>query len=195
MKNKMFDIAKQKDDGKFAKMGMRDFIATWFNMDYYSPCLLEIVDTYLECIDNISFDDYIYGLYAGGKPLILTRQILETKYKDLLYVSDDLEIIADLFMYLYDKEFYIDKQSDCLWSTNYHDFNRKKLNFIGIAMEYERLCTLHSNEILSWSDIDTLIECLIEYGYDIEKDYEIRTNDIYETASNIEERLEEVFYL
>ena len=45
------------------------------------------------------------------------------------------------------------------------------------------------------NDIDSLIDCLIEYGYDIEKDYDIRTNDVYETASNIEERLQEVFLL
>lgn len=195
MSKTMIEIAKAKDDGRFAKMGMRDYIAKWFNMDYNSPCLLEIVDTYLECIDNISFDKYVYGLYLGGRPVILTNEDLQTSYQDLLHVSNDLEKIADLFMYLYDKEFYVDKISNCLWSTNYTDFNRKKLNFLGIAMEYKRLCTLHEKEMLDWYDIDSLIECLIEYGYDIEKDYDIRTNDVYETASNIEERLQEVFLL
>ena len=93
MSKTMIEIAKAKDDGSFAKMGMRDYIATWFNIDYNSPCLLEIVDTYLECIDNISFDKYVYGLYLGGRPFIITRQDLETSYKDLLHVSDDLEVV------------------------------------------------------------------------------------------------------
>ena len=196
MTNKMFNIAKEKDtDGKFAKLGMREYVATWFNININAPAVLEIVDTYLECIDAVDLDTWIYGLYHGGKPTILKREDLETSYKDLLHVSDDLEVIVDLFMYLYDKEFYVDKISDCIWSTNYTEFNRKKLNFLGVAMEYERLCTLHSKEMISQYDIDSLIECLIEYGYDIEKDYNIRTSDVYETASNIEERLREVFLL
>ena len=191
----MIEVAKKKDNGTFAKMGMRDFLGNWFDLDYNSPCLIEIIDTYLECIDDISFEDYVFGLYSGGKPMILTKKDLKKSYKDLLYVSDNLEIIADLFMYLYDEEFFVDKISDCIWSTSYNAFERKKLNFIGIAMEYERLCTLHEKEMLNWCDIDSLIECLIEYGYNIEKDYKIRTNDIYETALNIEERLKEIFLL
>ena len=191
----MIEVAKAKDNGVFAKLGMRTYIAQYFNVPITAPCVLEIVDTYLECIDNIGFDRYIYGLYSGGRPVILTREELQKEYKDLLDVSDDLETVIDLFMYLYDKEFYADLKSDCIYCTNFKDFKRKPLNYVGIAMEFERLCVLHEKEMLTWYDIDSLIECLIEYGYDIEKDYDIRTNDVYETASNIEERLQEVFLL
>lgn len=197
MSKTMIEIAKQKDDGSFAKMGMRQYCADWFNVPYMSECTEYIVDTYLECIDEDDFDTWIKGLSTKhNRPFIIKREELEHSYKDLLQVSDDLNIIVDLFMYLYDKEFFVDELTDCIYSTDYtHDYNRKKLNFIGIAMEYERLCTLHSKEMLSWYDIDSLVDCLIEYGYDIEKDYDIRTNDVYETALNIEERLQEVFLL
>ena len=62
-------------------------------------------------------------------------------------------------------------------------------------MEFERLCTKHNLELLTWHDIDVMVEILSEYGYDIEKDYKYRTNDVFETASNIEERLETIFPL
>ena len=191
----MIEIAKEKDDGTFAKLGMKKYTANWFNVDINAPCVTEIIDTYLECIDNIDYDKYVYGLYSGGRPIILTREVLQKEYKDLLDVSDDLETIIDLFMYLYEKEFYADLISDCIYCTNFKDFERKPLNYVGIAMEFERLCVLHEKEMLSWSDIDSLVECLFEYGYDIEKDYEYRTNDVYETAYIIEERLNQIFAL
>lgn len=197
MKNKMFNIAKEKDDGKFAKLGMKEYVATWFDIDINAPAVLQIVDTYLEYVDTISFDTWINGLCYETKPIILKRDDLEASYKDLLYVSDNLEVIADLFMYLYDEKFYVDEISDCIWSTSYAGFDRgrKKLDFISIAMEYERLYTLASIEILCWHDVYTLIDCLNEYGYNM-KDYDVISgNDVYETAYNIQERLEEVFLL
>lgn len=198
MPTTMIEIAKQKDDGSFAKMGMRQYCADWFNVPYMSKCTEYIVDTYLECIDEDDFDTWIKGLSAKhNRPFIIKREELEHSYKDLLQVSDDLNIIVDLFMYLYDKEFFVDELTDCIYSTDYrHDYNRKRLNFIGIAMEYERLCTLHQHTILDWKDIDTMVNVLNDYGYDIEADYKYRVkDDIYETAQNIEERLSQIFGL
>lgn len=196
MTQTMIEIAKEKDNGTFAKTGMRWAVSQYFNIDMNAPCVTEIVDTYLECIDNISFDKYLYGLHSGGRPVILTRKTLQKNYRDLLQVSDDLDTIVDLFMYLYDEEFYIDVISDCIFSTNLKELiGRQKLNFTGIAMEYERLCLLHEKELLTWEDIDSIVVILKAYGYDIDKDYKYRTADIYETASNIEERLNQIFGL
>lgn len=195
MTSTMIEIAKEKDNGVFAKLGMRTYVAQYFNVPITAPCVLEIVDTYLECIDNIDFDKYVYGLYSRGRPIILTRDTLQSLYSDLLNVSDDLETIVDLFMYLYDKEFWIDYQSDCIYSTNFKDFDRCKLNYVGICMEYERLCTIYEFTELTWKDIDSMVQIMNEYGYDIEKDYDYRTDDIYKTADNIIERLQQIFYL
>ena len=113
----------------------------------------------------------------------------------LYYINIRNEYITDLFMYLYDEEFYIDTITDCIYSTNFKDTDRIKLNFTGIAMEYERLCVLCENKILSSDKLDTIIECITLYGYDIERDYKYQSDDIYETASNIIERLNQVFGL
>lgn len=59
MSKTMIKIAKQKDDGSFAKMGMMQYCADWFNVPCMSKCTEYIVDTYLECIDEDSFDTWL----------------------------------------------------------------------------------------------------------------------------------------
>ena len=118
MSETMIEIAKEKDDGRFAKLGMRVYLAAWFDIDQNSPCIIEIIDYYLKHIDNISFDKYVYGLSGKGCPLIIKRKDLESDYKDLLSRSSDLEVIADLFLESYNQKLYVDKISDCLYSPN-----------------------------------------------------------------------------
>ena len=195
---KMFEIAKEKDNGEFAKIGMKQYIAKQFDVDIDLPCVEEIVDTYLEFVGNISFDKYVNGLYQNGRPVILTRETLQNEYKDLLKVSDDLETIADLFIYLYDEEVYVDKTSDCIYSTNFKDCggNRTELNFMGISMMFERLYLLYEIQILNWEDIDYIVESLFRYGYYIKADYEeYDTENVYETGGNIQKRLSKIFGL
>lgn len=195
MTDKMFDIAKKKDDGRFAKLGMRDYCSTWFGIkNVNAKSVNYIVDTYLECIDDIEFDTWIMGTHKDSRPIILTRTDLECHFADLLSYSNELEAIINLFMYLYDQEFWIDEANDCIYCTEYTLKARHRLSYVGIAMEYEKLCTMHENELLTWEYIDSVVEILNEYGYDIKKDYKFKTFDLYETASNIEERLQEIFF-
>ena len=196
--NKMFDIAKEKDNGIFAKYGMREYCSGWFGVgNSTAKSVNYIVDTYLECIDGIDFDTWIGGCCYPTRPMIFTRIDLESFFSDLLVVSKDLEVIVDLFMYLYNQEFWIDELNDCIYTCEYDDkiMSRHRLDFIGIAMEFERLCTKHELEMLEWKDIDSFIECMDMYGYDIKKDYDYLDDDIYTTANNIEERLEQIFRL
>lgn len=189
---KMFEIAKAKDDGKFAKLGMKEYCATLFDVDSNSEAVLYIVDTYLECIDSIDFNEWLAGNYPS-RPMIYKRSDLETHYSDLIYISDDLRTITDLFMYFYNLEFYVDEIDDCIYSTDYTDISsRTRINSLGMRLEVERLITLHTKEILTENDVESCIEIINQYGYDIEKDYKIRDSDLYVTASNIEERMNQV---
>ena len=190
----MIEIAKTKDNGTMAKIGMKFYCSKFFGINnIYAESVNYIVDTYLECIDNISFIDWINGRYER-RPVILKEKDLKFLFKDLMDCSQNLEMITDLFMYLYNQEFWVDYNNECIYCTEYTlKDNRTKLNFTGIAMEFERLCVLHEKELLEWSDIDSMVYCLSAYGYDIAKDYDYRTNDLYETAENIEERLNQIF--
>ena len=190
-------LAKEKDNGFFAQFGMRSWCARWFGIeDTNSDCIRYIVDTYLECIDDISFYEWINGSRKNTKPQILRRIDLENNFSDLLVYSNDLEEIANLFMYLYNQEFWVDRQADCIYATEYNlTFDRHKLNYINICADYERLCILHEKEILQWEDINDIVAYLYSNGYDIEKDYKFLDDDLYQTACNIEERLQQVFSL
>ena len=68
--------------------------------------------------------------------------------------------------------------------------NRRKLNYVGIMMEVERLITLQERKVLTWEDIDESVGLLKKYGYDISKDGSYRIDDLYESSNNIVERLD-----
>lgn len=199
MTNTFHKIAKQKDSGRYALLGMMCECASYFNVDIDSECVLYIVETYLECIDYCSFEEWIRGFNPDEKVVIMDRNYLKENFNDLLSFSDDLDTLRDLFMYLYDQEVWIDYSADVLYSTvfNLSLKNRIKLNYIGIAMEYEKLNTIHEKigTGAEWEDIDSFVECLNQYGYDIEKDYDYRTKDIDTTIDNINERIQQVFFL
>lgn len=193
MRETMINIAKEKDvDGAYAKMGMRWMISNYFKIDFHSQATTYILETFLECIP---FQDLLRWLRtpSAESPMVLTREELEKDYSDLLVVSTDLEAISDLFCYLYDQEFWTDEKEDCLYTTTYRYDDRVKLNYIGIAMEYERLCALHEHNIVSWKDINSMLEVIKHYGLDVEAGYDVRTDSVDETAENIIDRVNYIF--
>lgn len=194
MSVKKWDKAKEKDkEGKYARIGMETMCAHWFGIENRNyACVKAIVDDYLETV-NMDFFMWIRCGSPKRAPIILKRNYLESNYNDLLMVSNDLHVIADLFLHLYGQKFLVDENADCIYSTELKEFNRRKLNYVGIMMEVERLITLHERKVLAWEDIDESVELLKKYGYDIDWDDSYRTEDLYETASNIEERLDLIF--
>ena len=192
-------IASKKDDGTFAIYGMKNYLSQCASIYPYtnSECINYIVETFLECIDSVDFHTWLKNGNGDGRPIIITQEMLQKDFKDLLMVSEDLDIIRDLFMYLYDVEMWIDRDVNCLYTTMFHIpyTNRKKLNFIDIVAEFERLNIYNEQGIINWKDIDNFVECVTIYGYDIEKDYEYRTDNLDETISNIIERMQQVFLL
>lgn len=192
----MFKIAKQRDNGNYAYLGMLYQCATYFNIDMHSECAKYIVDTYLECIQGFDFLEWIRGANPSEKVVVMDRYFLKENFNDLLAVSDDLETLSDLFMYLYEQEIWIDANEDVLYSTvfNLSLKNRTKLDYIGIARTFERLYTIKDKATLNWDDIDTTVNLLAKCGYNIENDYKYRENNVNKTAMNILERLEQIFH-
>lgn len=194
MTEKIINVAKEKDvDGAYAKIGMRYFIARHFKIDYRSKAVIYILETFLECISQ----DLFTWLRTPTKeyPVVFTREILEKYYSDLLVPSTDLESVQNLFLYLYNQELWIDEKEDCLYSTTYRydNENRVELNYMGIAMEYERLCTLYEHNIVTWKDINSMLETVKNYGLDVEAGYDVRTDNVDTTAENIIDRVNDIF--
>lgn len=190
-------IAKEKDNGKYAVLGMMSQCASYFNVDIHSECVKYIVETYLECIDTCDFFEWIRGANPEEQVIVMDKEYLKENFNDLLSYSEDLEVLSDLFMYLYQQEVWIDRTEQVLYSTvfNMSIENRNKFNYIGIAMEYERLATLREYGINNWSDINNFVESVFFYGYDIEEDYEYSTDNLDETTDNIIERMQQIFSL
>lgn len=193
-------VANKKDDGSFAIYGMKKYLSECSNIYPYmnAECINYIVETFLECIDSVDFLTWLKKGNDDGRPIIITREMLQKDFKDLLVVSEDLETIRDLFMYLYDTEMWIDKGIDCLYTTmwNIEYNNRKKLDVITIAREYERLRTLQEYNELKWTEVYDAIEYIKQNGYDIVSDYKcINEDSIDETVETIGERLQEVLLI
>lgn len=192
-------IANEKDDGTFTMYGMKRYLSECSSLYplMHTDSINYIVEIFLEFVDDVDFHTWLKKGNCNGRPLIITKEMLQKDFKDLLMVSEDLEVIRDLFMYLYDVEMWIDNDIDCLYTTMFTISyeNRRKLNYVGIAMEYQKLSTLREKEIVDWKDIDSFVECVDLYGYDIDNNYKYRTDDVYETADNIIERIQEVFLL
>ena len=192
---KKWDKAKEKDsEGKYARIGMEAICAQWFDIkEMHSQCVKAIVDDYLE---NVNIDLFIWLRQGNGQrePVIFKRDYLKRYCSDLLEVSDDLRVIADLCLHLYGIKFFADYNCDCIYSVEFRQFGRRKLNYQGIMMEAEIIITLRKRKVLAWQDIDESVELLKKYGYDINQDGSYRSDDLYKTATNIEERLDRIFH-
>ena len=60
-------------------------------------------------------------------------------------------------------------------------------------MEYERLCTLYEHNIVTWKDVNSMLEVVKHYGLDVEAGYDVRTDDVDKTAINIIDRVNYIF--
>lgn len=200
------ELAHQKDDGSLVIYGMKQYLSICSNLFPFknAECINYIVETFLECIDSVDFHTWLKQGNDDGRPIIITREMLQKDFKDLLMVSEDLEIISDLFMYLYNVNMWIDREMDCLYTTMFDiDYNnRKKLDFIGIVHHYERISTIMEYNQAKWSDIYDTIESIELCGYDIKSDYKYIYTDsddeeenINKTIDIIRERLQQVFLL
>ena len=185
----METIAKAKDhSGIFAKIGMKTVLADYWNVHIYSECVEYTVDTFLECVDSMSFTDYIETVQVYRK-------------EDFIDLAEfgSLDNITDALMYIYGIEVFCDITNNLLYTTEkeYTDKmnNQKKLNYIGILIETEKLAVLYENNIVTQKDIDIYLEILDNYGFDIEETYDCREPTVRDTAGTILDRINQIFGL
>ena len=60
------ELAKKKDDGTYATLGMMYLCASYFDIDINSECVLYIVDTYLQNINYCTFMEWIRSKEANS---------------------------------------------------------------------------------------------------------------------------------
>lgn len=184
----LIEKAKEKDNGFFAKIGMQKTLADIWGVNINSECVEYTVDTFLECVDTMTFEEYIE-----------TVEIYEEEDVKDLSNFGSLNNIVDGLMYIYGIEIFVDSENNLLYTTEkeYTDKmnNRRKLNYIGIVMELERLCILSEEERVTENDIEVFIEILSEYGFDIEETYDYKETTVQDTAITIIDRMNQIFSL
>lgn len=139
-------IAKQKDDGRMALLGMKLYLAMRFNVDISSKAVDYIVGTFLECIDEINFQEYMMGKNKTEKtiqkPLIIKNENLKKEFKGLMnYYDSDIEEVVDIVARVYDVEFFIDEKSNCIYCTEYSTdyLNKTDINMVEVRRVYNIL--------------------------------------------------------
>ena len=185
----MNEIAtKQRDlSGKYAYFGMHMITSMILNIDATSKATRHIVDTYLECIDNMKLEEYL-----------MHCQVFNLHNLEDLKLFGRLEDIANVVPKIYGAKAFVDSESGILYTTEKKSTeiieNRKKLNYIGIIQEAERLATLYEHGIDTMKDAEVSLEIFAEYGFDIKEIYNI-DNITENTVVNILDILNDVFSL
>lgn len=150
-----------------------------------------IVETYDECIDNKTFEDFI-----KEDCIIITEKELRNldEFGDIGIMSKNLENLCEIMACFDFGDFYVGK--NCIFSTeaNKEKIKNRKVDFIGICMEYERLATLVDRRIAYHENIEDIFTCLSASGLDIKCDNIYGINNA-ETSANILERLNQILGL
>lgn len=140
-----------------------------------------IVDTWEECFKDVkTFDKYI-----KEDVIIFNRKYFHDDIQDLLVYTDNLENLCDIMGTLDWGDFY--EGYDCVYTTsaNKENIRNNRLNFIGICMEYERMCTLMEKEYdFDAQEIDDILVIFEEYG--------IHLHNCRNTF-DIKDRIEQIF--
>ena len=138
--------AKAKDDGRMALLGMKLYLAMRFNVDINSEAVDYIVSTFLECIDGITFQEYMIGKNKTEKtiqkPLIIKNENLNKQFKGLMdYYDSDIEEVIDIVGRVYDVDFFTDEKSNCIYCTEYSTeyINKTDINMVEVKKVYDIL--------------------------------------------------------
>lgn len=186
----MIEIAKEKDNhGRYAYLGMCAEVGMYLEINELSEAIQYIVDTYLECIDDETLIEYVESSCNVYR---------DEDLEDLKFFGG-LGKISEAIKDIYGVETFIDEESGILYTTEKESTeimnNRRRLNYIGIIQEAERLATLYENGIVKMSDAEVSLEIFEQYGFDMEEIYDIREDVTGKTVVNILDKLNEIFCL
>lgn len=115
--------AKAKDDGRMALLGMKLYLAMRFNVDINSEAVDYIVSTFLECIDGITFQQYMMGENRNEKtiqkPLIISFESMRNSYfkKMMEFYDNDGDKVLDIVKDVFNTEFFVDDYQRCIYCT------------------------------------------------------------------------------
>lgn len=161
--------AKEKDvSGEFALMGMDLYLLS--QMDEYfdindinnidvANAVAYCVDTFVEYIDDISFEEWVKNGNENGKPVIMPYWAFVKQFSEIAENNVTIKSMIDDIASIYDIDFFtndfFNEEDAIIYTTMYKDY--KKIDNKSIAIAMERLMTLVEFEIDSESDKEEFI--------------------------------------
>lgn len=161
--------AKERDTtGEFALMGMELYLLAQMN-EYFDINEIEnidvanavayCVDTFVEEIDNISFEKWVKNGNESGRPIIMPYWAFKEQFSEIAENNVTIKSMIDDIASIYDIDFFtndfFNEEGAIIYTTMYKDY--KKIDNKSIAMAMERLMTLVEFEIDSESDKEEFI--------------------------------------
>ena len=135
---------KKKDNDTYVKLGMMYQCASYFNIDIDSECVLNIVNTYLQHINDCTFLEWIRGCHPSEKVVVMNKAYLKEFFNDLLTFSDDLNVLSNLFMNLYGQAITVDEREKVLYTTTFNLSLKKRKSLKEIM--FDDICNLYKEK-------------------------------------------------
>lgn len=159
----------------YIKKGMCQFVESYCGIHKDTAHLTEasiyIVDTYFECIDDISFEQWIKQGNDNGMPYIFDEYTFKYEFESVfntdLSLSKKVHIINELYFNgnLYWE--YLDVGTNYFYTTQYKEellHGVDNFNHVGCLMEAERLLTkMQIIDNLSDNDVQSSVEVINHY--------------------------------
>lgn len=162
--------AKERDkNGEFALMGMDLHLFLSMNRYFDIPDFSNVdvmnavaycVDTFIEEINDISFEEWVKNGNEDGRPMIMPYWAFKRQFSEIAENNVTIESMIDDIASIYGIEFwtndFFEEYDAIIYTTMYKD-DYKKIDNKTIAMAMERLMTLVEFEIDSESDREEFI--------------------------------------
>lgn len=161
--------AKARDTtGEFALMGMELYLLAQMNKYFdineienidVANAVAYCVDTFVEEINDISFEEWVKNGNESGRPIIMPYWAFKEQFSEIAENNVTIKSMIDDIASIYDIDFFtndfFNEEDAIIYTTMYKDY--KKIDNKSIAMAMERLMTLVEFEIDSESDKEEFI--------------------------------------
>lgn len=136
-------IAKQKDKtGSWAIIGMDKYVSDYFTISSLNSngndAVAYITETYLECIDSVSFKEWIKNGNEDGKVMILDETDFKRMYSEINAINVTTQGMIDDIATYYDCEWWVfslyEYETPFFATTYFKDYNKIDMQEIERSM-------------------------------------------------------------
>lgn len=189
--------AKEYDKtGEWAIQGMDSYIASYFGIRYSDDNGMDavqyITETYLECIESVSFKKWIHTGNEDGKVMILKENEFKYKYSEIFQISESLQDAIENIEMLYGCEWWMfaNYEFETVYlATTYYKDTYNKLNITEVDKIMASFSTLLDLGAVTQERRDIFIEKINKATNNFFDNYRINVMSNDELFDEVDYRL------